>query len=60
MRLSEFPRTCSIAGRNLGKGSPCYVIAEAGISHFGDLEKAERLVDLAVEAGCDAVKFQHY
>ena len=60
MRISEFPRTFSIAGRSLGKENPCYVIAEAGISHFGDLAKAEKLVDLAVEAECDAVKFQHY
>ena len=60
MRISEFPESFSIAGRTVGDGTPCYVIAEAGISHFGDLEKAKRLVDLAANAGCDAVKFQHY
>jgi N,N'-diacetyllegionaminate synthase len=47
-----------IAGRKVGMGSPCYFIAEAGVSHFGSLEKAYRLVDLARDAGADAVKFQ--
>jgi len=35
-----------------------FIIAEAGVAHFGSLEKAFRLVDLAVNAGADAVKFQ--
>ena len=47
-----------IAGRKLGDGHPCYIIAEAGVAHFGSFEKALRLVDLAQEAGADSVKFQ--
>tara|TARA_A100001515_G_scaffold143574_1_gene145069 strand:- start:242 stop:1078 length:837 start_codon:yes stop_codon:yes gene_type:complete len=35
-----------------------YVIAEIGINHNGDMEIAKKLIDAAVEAGCDAVKFQ--
>lgn len=35
-----------------------FIIAEIGINHNGDLEIAKRLIDLAAEAGCDAVKFQ--
>jgi N-acetylneuraminate synthase len=35
-----------------------FVIAEAGINHNGSLDLAKRLVDVAAEAGCDAVKFQ--
>lgn len=35
-----------------------FIIAEIGINHNGDLELAKKLIDLAAEAGCDAVKFQ--
>ena len=37
-----------------------YIIAEAGVAHFGSLKKAKKLVDLASNAGADAVKFQSY
>ncbi len=47
-----------IGDRLIGDGQPCFVIAEAGINHNGDLGMALQLVDLAVEAGADAVKFQ--
>ena len=42
------------------KSSKVYIIAEAGVSHFGSLKLAKRLVNLAVDAGADAVKFQAY
>ena len=42
----------------MGEDSPVYIIAEAGISHFGDEKKAYELVDMAVDAGVNAVKFQ--
>ncbi|MEJ7561923.1 MAG: N-acetylneuraminate synthase family protein [Ilumatobacteraceae bacterium] len=48
----------SIAGRPIGEGQPIYVIAEIGINHNGDLDIAKALIDVAAEAGCDAVKFQ--
>jgi N-acetylneuraminate synthase len=47
-----------IGDRKIGAGEPCYVIAEIGINHNGDLELAKRLISVAVAAGCDAVKFQ--
>jgi sialic acid synthase SpsE len=49
-----------IAGRKVGGGAPCYVIAEAGSNHDKDLKTALALVDAAAEAGCDAVKFQTF
>jgi len=52
------PNEIQIDGRTVGPGQPCFVIAEIGINHNGDLELARRLIDVAVEAGCDAVKFQ--
>ncbi|SDR14588.1 N-acetylneuraminate synthase family protein [Thermostaphylospora chromogena] len=42
----------------VGAGHPVYVIGEIGINHNGDLDIARRLIDVAAEAGCQAVKFQ--
>jgi len=44
--------------RSVGEASPCYVIAEIGLNHNGDLGMARQLMDVAAGAGCDAVKFQ--
>ncbi|WP_406422693.1 N-acetylneuraminate synthase family protein [Streptomyces sp. NBC_00873] len=52
------PRIRKIGSRVVGPGSPAYVIGEIGINHNGELENALALIDAAVEAGCDAVKFQ--
>lgn len=51
-------RPVRIGDRNVGDGQPCYVIAEIGINHNGDVAQAKRLVSVALAAGCDAVKFQ--
>jgi N-acetylneuraminate synthase len=48
----------TIAGRQIGDGQPCFVIAEAGINHNGDTALAAKLVDAAAAAGADAIKFQ--
>lgn len=45
-------------GRKIGVGEPCYIIAEIGINHNGSLETAKKLIDEAVAAKVDAVKFQ--
>jgi N-acetylneuraminate synthase len=42
----------------VGDGHPCYVIAEIGINHNGDINVAKKLVDAALAARCNAVKFQ--
>src|SRR5947207_905430 len=51
-------KSVRISGKVVGDSSPCYVIAEIGINHNGDIDLAKRLVSVAVAAGCDAVKFQ--
>jgi pseudaminic acid synthase len=53
-------REFQIGERPVGPGHPCYVIAEAGSNHNRDLDMAFRLIDVAAEAGADAVKFQTY
>lgn len=48
----------TVAGRRIGQGAPCFVIAEIGVNHNGDVALAHELVDAAADAGVDAVKFQ--
>lgn len=50
--------TVHLGGRPVGEGHPVYIMAEIGINHNGDLDTALKLVDLALMAGCDGVKFQ--
>jgi N-acetylneuraminate synthase len=56
--LKEKIMSVKIAGRMIGAESPCYVVAEIGINHNGDLKIAKKLIDVAVASGCSAVKFQ--
>ena len=42
----------------VGDDEPCFIIAEIGINHNGDIETAKKLIDVSVEAGAQAVKFQ--
>lgn len=49
-----------IAGRAIGPGRPCFIIAEAGVNHNGDLALAKQLIDAATAAQADAVKFQTF
>jgi N-acetylneuraminate synthase len=41
-----------------GEDKPCYIVAELGINHNGSLETAKKLIDAAIDAGANAVKFQ--
>ncbi len=50
--------TVEIGNVLVGEGQPCFVIAEIGINHNGDIEIAKKLIDAAVDTGCNAVKFQ--
>lgn len=48
-------------GKNIiGPRNPCFIIAEAGVNHNGNIALAKKLIDAAVEAGADAVKFQTF
>jgi N-acetylneuraminate synthase len=47
-----------LGGTLVGDGHPCYVVAEIGINHNGDIAIAKKLIDVAVASGCQAVKFQ--
>jgi sialic acid synthase SpsE len=50
--------TVRIGTRHIGEGMPVYVIGEIGLNHNGDVELAKRLIDVAADAGAQAVKFQ--
>ena len=54
------PKSIDVRGRTIGDGAPCFVIAEAGVNHNGDLELARELVHVAASVGADAVKFQTF
>jgi N-acetylneuraminate synthase len=47
-----------IGTKEVGNPGYCMVVAEIGINHNGDISLAKKLIDVAAQAGCDAVKFQ--
>ncbi len=47
-------------GRQIGDGAPCFIAAEVGLNHNGDVGVAHALVDAAADAGADGVKFQNF
>ncbi len=49
-----------IANRLVGEGCPPFIVAEAGINHNGEIEKAYAMIKVAKDAGADAVKFQTF
>jgi len=51
-------REVKIGSRLVGDGHPAYIIAEIGINHNGSVRVAKEMIDAAVHAGVDAVKFQ--
>lgn len=50
----------TIGKKELGSQHPCFIIAEAGVNHNGNTALAKKLIDAAIEAGADAVKFQTF
>jgi len=49
-----------LKNRRIGHGQPCFIVAEVGINHNGDMELARKMIDAAATTGVDAVKFQNY
>lgn len=58
--MDDLVTAVGIAGRTVGPGHPCFIIAEAGVNHNGSVELAKRLIEAAAGAGADAVKFQTF
>lgn len=54
----DYKREVVIDQKIIGFNQPCYVIAEIGVNHNGDLNTAIKLIDIAIDSGADAVKFQ--
>lgn len=54
----SFEDKVRIGNTLVGISEPCYIIAEIGINHNGKVPLAKKLIDVAVEAGVSAVKFQ--
>lgn len=54
------PSSFKIGNRLIAQDEPTYIIAEAGVNHNGSLDLAKQLIDVAVSAGADAVKFQTF
>ena len=50
----------TIGSHTIGPGHPAFIIAEAGVNHNGDVQRAHDLIDAAADAGADAVKFQTF
>lgn len=56
--MIAFNKTIDISNRCIGEKEPTYIIAEAGVNHNCDMDIAKKMIDVALEAGVDAVKFQ--
>ena len=56
----KFNKHINISNKVISENSPVFIIAEAGVNHNGDINKAKKLIDIASDAGADAVKFQAF
>ena len=56
----KFNQKIKVCNKVISKDSSTFIIAEAGVNHGGDMTIAKRLIDLASDAGADAIKFQAF
>ena len=56
----NFQKEIHIGSKTLSDTSAVFIIAEAGVNHGGDMNVAQKLIDIAADAGADAVKFQAF
>ena len=56
----DFPSQFRLGDQRVGEGRPCFIIAEAGLSHMGDMSNIDPLIEVAVKSGCNAFKTQHF
>ena len=56
--LNSIQHEIKINGVSIGKEYPCYIIAEIGVNHNGQLSSSKKLIDASIESGANAVKFQ--
>lgn len=57
---SSFASEIKIGDKKIGHGQPVFIVAEIGINHNGDMKLAKQMIDSAVRAKVDSVKFQNY
>jgi N-acetylneuraminate synthase len=58
--MNSLVRDFTIGARRVGSKHSCFVVAEAGVNHNGELQKALEMVDVAASAGADAIKYQTF
>ena len=58
--MNDWVKSIDIGSHKIGRGYPCFIIAEAGVNHGGDIDLARALIDEAAKAGANAVKFQTF
>jgi len=56
----KFSSRITIGTKEVSESGRVFVIAEAGVNHGGDMALAKEMIDVATEAGADAVKFQNF
>ncbi len=56
----KFNKKIKVGNYTIDSNSPVFIIAEAGVNHNGDINVAKQLIDTAVNAGANAVKFQAF